>query len=412
MPKWRSAPHTRCKKYHPLILHAVRREAALLAWFDRHRRDLPWRRTQDPYAVWLSEVMLQQTRVESALPYYERFLARFPTVRDLAEAELEDVLAQWSGLGYYRRARQLHAAAQQVVATGGRFPTTVEGLLELPGIGAYTAAAVASIAFGVAVPVLDGNVERVLCRLLALEGDPRTVPARRRLLAAAAALLDPGRPGDSNQAMMELGATLCSPKAPKCLLCPLRPDCRAAAASEPERYPAPRRRRETERVEVAMVVVEDERGALLFRRPEGSALLAGTWELPWVEAKLDAPAGLAGPNRSHSAHLAETAEALGRRYGGSWRLGPEVARVRHGITFRDLHVAVHRGDRSLVDEIREGPPEAEELEAGWFDAAGRSRLPLSSLVGKVFARLPAATPRRESPAAAAERPRRRRLPPG
>src|SRR4051794_9600327 len=183
---------------------------------------------RDPYGIWLSEVMLQQTRVEVVLPYYARFLERFPTVRHLAATPLEDVLALWSGLGYYRRARQLHAAAQRVAAAGGDFPQTLEGLRALPGIGDYTAAAVASIAFGVAAPVLDGNVERVLSRWLAVSENPKESQARRRLLAAAESLLDPRRPGDSNQALMELGATLCTPRKPKCLFCPIAGGCRAA----------------------------------------------------------------------------------------------------------------------------------------------------------------------------------------
>src|SRR6185295_6750336 len=172
----------------------MRRADDLLAWFDRHRRDLPWRRTRDPYKIWLSEVMLQQTRVETVLPFYKRFLEKFPTVEALARAEVEEVLALWSGLGYYRRARQLHAAARKVAAAGA-FPTTEAGLLGLPGVGAYTAAAVASIAFGVAAPVMDGNVERVLARCLALAEEPRASGARRKLLAAAEELLDPRRPG-------------------------------------------------------------------------------------------------------------------------------------------------------------------------------------------------------------------------
>lgn len=340
----------------------------LLAWFDRHRRDLPWRRTRDPYRIWLSEVMLQQTRVEAALPYYERFLARFPTVETLAAAEIDEVLALWSGLGYYRRARQLHAAARQIAEQG--MPRTATGWRELPGVGAYTAAAVASIAFGEAVPVLDGNVERVVSRLLATSEDPHGAAARRRLLDAAGELLDPARPGDGNQAMMELGATLCTPRRPRCLLCPLRPGCRAAAEGDPERYPATRPRRERERLRLVAAVVEwNRRGAgsvlssvLLVRRPEESSLLAGTWEVPWVEA--------AG-RRSAAAGLAA-------RYGGAWTLGPRLARVRHSITHRDLRVDVHRA------ELAGGGAIAEGVEAGWFDGDERAGLPLSSLVGKVL----------------------------
>jgi A/G-specific adenine glycosylase len=334
----------------------------LLAWFDRNRRALPWRRTSDPYSVWLSEVMLQQTRVEVVLPYYTRFLDRFPTVEALAAAPVDEVLALWSGLGYYRRARQLHRAAGEVAARGG-FPRTVEGLLELPGIGAYTAAAVASIAFGVATPVLDGNVERVVARLLALGGDLRTAAARRLLLAAAAALLEPDRPGDSNQALMELGATLCSPRAPKCLLCPLLAGCRAGRAGNAEAYPTPRPRRVPVRHHLAVAVVEGPGGGvLLFRRPEESIVLAGTWELPWAEVVPGQESAAAG---------------LARRYGAGWQLGPPEAQVRHSITFRNFTVDVHRATVA--------PPAWHDgIAAGWFDGGERAGLALSSLVGKAL----------------------------
>lgn len=362
----------------------MRRADPLLAWFDRHRRDLPWRRSSDPYAIWLSEVMLQQTRVETVLPFYQRFLARFPTVEALAEAELSEVLALWSGLGYYRRARQLHAAAREIAAAGA-FPATLEGLLALPGIGAYTAAAVASIAFGVATPVMDGNVERVLSRCLALDEDPRASGGRRQLLAAAAELLDPLRPGDSNQALMELGATLCSPRKPKCLLCPLRPRCRAAAAGDAERYPLPKTKRASERLRLLVAVVEEASGVLLFRRPEGSALLAGTWELPWVTLERDGIAEETDPGA-----------ALAGRYGGVWALGPRSAGVRHGITYRDLEVDVHRAELAWGGEVRDG------MAAGFFDPAARAGLPLSSLVGKVLAALPAVSAGAEPTSAARE----------
>jgi A/G-specific adenine glycosylase len=344
----------------------MRRPDGLLSWFDQHRRDLPWRRTSDPYKIWLSEVMLQQTRVETVLPFYNRFVEKFPTVEDLALADLEEVLASWSGLGYYRRARQLHAAARQIAAAG-EFPSTLEGLLALPGIGAYTAAAVASIAFGVAAPVMDGNVERVLSRCLALEEDPRSSGARRKLLAAAAELLDPSRPGDSNQALMELGATLCSPRRPKCLLCPLRSGCRAAREGDPESYPVPKTKRQGERHRLLVAVVEDGQGVLLFRRPEDSSLLAGTWELPWVTLEVDGVVEAADPEA-----------ALASRYGGRWTVGGRCAGVRHGITYRDIEVDVHRAELAWGGEVRAG------LAAGWFDEAGRAGLPLSSLVGKVL----------------------------
>lgn len=313
--------------------------------------------------------MLQQTRVETVLPFYNRFLERFPTVGDLARARIEEVLALWSGLGYYRRARQLHAAARRIVELGA-FPATLEGLLALPGIGAYTAAAVASIAFGVTTPVMDGNVERVLSRCLALDADPKSGGARRQLLAAAAELLDSRRPGDSNQALMELGATLCSPRRPKCLLCPLRPGCRAALEGDPELYPRARVKREGERHRIVVAVVERDGGVLLFRRPEDSALLAGTWELPWVTAEVNGVPEEEAPEA-----------ALAARYGGRWTLGPRAAGVRHGITYRDLEVDVHPASLTWGGEVREG------WAAGWFNAAARAALPLSSLVGKVLAAL-------------------------
>lgn len=355
----------------------------LLDWFDRHRRDLPWRRTRDPYLIWLSEVMLQQTRVETVLPYYNRFVEKFPTVTGLAAAEIDDVLALWSGLGYYRRARQLHAAARQVaerMRAGRGFPGTAAELRELPGIGAYTAAAVASIAFDEPVPVLDGNVERVLSRWLALELDPKSVPARERLLEAAGGLLVPGRPGDGNQALMELGATICVPKRPRCLLCPIRSGCLAAAGGDPERYPVARPKRERERRRMTVAVAEREGKVLLIRRPDESPLLAGTWELPWVEGD------------------ESLAEALASRYGGTWTLGPPAATVKHSITYRDLEAEVRR---ARVEGLE---VEGLEGECGWFGEAERSALPLSSLVGKV---LRAAG--RLSPAdRAARRPGRRR----
>jgi A/G-specific adenine glycosylase len=361
----------------------------LLSWFDRHRRDLPWRRTRDPYRIWVSEVMLQQTRVEAVLPYYERFLGRFPNVDDLASAPIDEVLALWSGLGYYRRARQLHAAARRI-ADAREFPRTLDRLLELPGVGSYTAAAVASIAFGLAAPVLDGNVERVMARRLALAEDPKRGASRALLVATAAALLDPSRPGDSNQALMELGATLCLPRQPRCELCPLRPGCAAAGEGRPELYPPPRRRRRTEirRLLVAVVASrENPDRVLLFRRsprlPQAApgtspsvGLPAGAWELPWLELRDEqAPP----PPRLRPATRA-AAGGLAEKYGGDWRLGPALAAVRHGITYRDLRVTIHGAEllSAGADEVREG------VDSGWFDAGERAALPMSALVGKVL----------------------------
>jgi A/G-specific adenine glycosylase len=319
--------------------------------------------------------MLQQTRVEVVVPYYERFVARFPDLGTLAAAPLEEVLAHWSGLGYYRRARGLHAAARELAAAGRGLPSSPAELARLPGIGAYTAAAVASIAFGVAEPVLDGNVERLAARLLALPDEPRTAAARRRSRELAAGLLDPEHAGDSNQALMELGATVCTPRRPRCAACPLRAagdgwaGCAAAASGDPEAVPPPRRRRPSERHHRLVAIVERAGRLLLFRRPDADPLLAGTWELPWVDSP---PAAGAGAGAA--------AAALGARYGGRWRLGATLGRARHGITFRDLELTAVTARLEDGDALAEGGPEA-----AWHTRGELVRLPLSSMVGKVLA---------------------------
>ncbi len=258
---------------------------ALRAWFRQNARDLPWRRSRDPYRVWVSEAMLQQTRVEAVRAYYERFVQRFPDVEALAAAELEEVLRYWQGLGYYRRARHLHAAARQVVRDrGGRWPQTVSEWLALPGVGPYMARAVASIAFGVPTGVVDGNVRRVLARLGAIE---RPVP--RDLQAWADALVDPADPGTFNQAMMELGATVCTPVRPRCPTCPVRAFCRGFSTGRPEQFPAPIRGVEPME-ERWWVVLWSHRGRwLLGRKREG--LLQDMWLFPmWPERTGDVEA--------------------------------------------------------------------------------------------------------------------------
>ncbi len=255
--------------------------SALAAWYAGNRRDLPWRRTDDPYAIWVSEIMLQQTTVAAVIPYWERFVARFPDVRALAAADEDDVLASWAGLGYYRRARSLHAAARTLVAAGrGSLPRSVAGLRALPGIGEYTAAAIASIAFGIAEPVLDGNVVRVLARLLGERGEPTRAAVRRRLLDVARALLDPAAPGETNQALMELGATVCTPRAPDCPACPWRGRCvarRDGLTGELPRRPA---RRASITVVRAAARVRRRDGRLLLVRIRDGRANAGLWELP------------------------------------------------------------------------------------------------------------------------------------
>ena len=261
--------------------------APLLAWYDAHHRDLPWRRTSDAWAILVSEVMLQQTRVEVVDGYWRRFMARFPAPRDLAEADEEELLAMWAGLGYYRRARNLQRAAETIVREhGGRFPEEFDAILALPGVGRYTAGAVASIALGQAAPLVDGNVSRVFSRLYRIAGDPTKGPALKRHWALAEELLDPTRPGDYNQALMELGALVCRPKSPHCLQCPLTDRCASLRDSVVDRYPAPRQRKETVEVRLAALRIE-RRGAIgLIKRAPGQRM-AGLFDLPSIELGAD-----------------------------------------------------------------------------------------------------------------------------
>lgn len=260
---------------------SIRRvRAPLLRWYDAHRRDLPWRRTRDPYAIWISEAMLQQTRVETVIPYWERFLARFPDVGSLARAEQDDVNALWTGLGYYSRARNLKAAAESIVADhAGRLPDTAEGLRTLPGIGRYTAGAVASIAFEREEPLVDGNVVRVFARLEDVDEDTGEKAVVERFWVLATELVAGERPGDLNQALMELGATLCTPKRPQCLICPVREACRAHAAGRAESLPRKAKRTAVRPLRALAVAVERRDALLAVRRP-ARGLMAGLWELP------------------------------------------------------------------------------------------------------------------------------------
>jgi A/G-specific adenine glycosylase len=252
----------------------------LLDWYRGNRRDLPWRRTRDPYAIWISEAMLQQTRVETVIPYYVRFLARFPDVEALASADTDDVLGVWAGLGYYSRARNLQRAARVVVERhSGALPDDAEALRELPGVGRYTAGAVASIAFDRPEPVVDGNVARVLARLHGIGDDVKSAPVERRLWEEAAALADGPDPGALNQALMELGATLCTPRAPRCLACPLVKRCTAHREGRAESLPVKSKRKRQRPVEAVAGWILRRGRALAVQRPE-RGLMGGMWDLP------------------------------------------------------------------------------------------------------------------------------------
>jgi A/G-specific adenine glycosylase len=256
-----------------------------MAWQRRHgRHGLPWQGTRDPYRVWLSEVMLQQTQVSTVLDYYARFLQKFPTVAALAAAPLDEVLALWSGLGYYSRARNLHRCAQQVVAEhGGRFPDTREGLAALPGIGRSTAAAIAAFCFGRREAILDGNVKRVLTRALGFEGDLSSAAEERRLWALAEALLPPRGVEVYTQGLMDLGATVCTLKQPSCLLCPLAADCVARQQGQPQRYPVKTRKLRRGRRLHALLWLARGGQLWLQQRPE-QGVWAGLWSLPEFES--------------------------------------------------------------------------------------------------------------------------------
>ncbi|HEX3475795.1 MAG TPA: A/G-specific adenine glycosylase [Kofleriaceae bacterium] len=267
--------------------HAPAIAAAVVAHYAQVRRDLPWRRTRDPYAIWVSEIMLQQTRVATVIPYWERWMARFPTVSALAGAPLDDVLAAWAGLGYYSRARNLHAGALAVGERfGGALPSCAAELREVPGIGPYTAGAIASIAFGERAPLVDGNVARVLARVFAIEHDIKSSAGGKALWAAAGALMhalpEAAAPGDLNQGLMELGATLCAPTQPRCLVCPLVRDCAAAQAGRQDELPvvAPRKKASELPVLDRTVVWLEARGEIVLVRRTPDGLFGGLWELP------------------------------------------------------------------------------------------------------------------------------------
>jgi len=269
----------------------------LARWYQHACRDLPWRASRDPYRIWISEVMLQQTRVSAVLPYYRRFLERFPNVQALAGASEEEVLASWAGLGYYSRARNLRLAANQIVALGG-FPRDCDSIRQLAGVGEYTAAAVASIAFGEPRAVLDGNVTRVLARLTADPGLVTSAATRGRLRVLAGRLLDRRQPGRHNQALMELGATVCLPKTPRCALCPLAGSCEARRNGTPDLHPVKRRRSAPVAIEKTLVAVERNGCLLLRQRPPDASRLAGFWELPEAgELPGAKPRGTAGSFR-------------------------------------------------------------------------------------------------------------------
>lgn len=297
-----------------------------MPWYRQHARDLPWRRDPSPYHILLSELMCQQTRVDTAVPYFLRFVARWPTIEVFAQAHADEVLTLWAGLGYYRRARLLHGAAQAAVARGG-LPSDPGALAELPGIGAYTAGAIASIAFGVPAPAVDGNVERVISRVDRLDADPRSKDGRRALVARVQAIHAPGVASDVTQGLMELGATVCTPRAPRCERCPWSDVCRGRSAPDVQVYPKlPARKAAVHTRAVSGLLVRDGR-VLCGRRPDG--LLGGLWEPVGVEI---------GPEADPVESLRA---AFAARAGLMVRVTARRGQIGHVFTHRRLTVEVY-----------------------------------------------------------------------
>lgn len=366
---------------HPAPRFAAAAGRALLHWYEAERRDLPWRRTTDPYRILVSEIMLQQTRVETVVPRYARFLQRFPDLTALASAAPDEVLAEWSGLGYYRRARSLHAAARAIVhEQAGEFPRKYGALRALPGIGDYTAAAVAAIAFGEPHVGIDGNVNRVLCRYFGVAEAPTRAAVRRQLTSAAASLLDEHAPGDVTQALMELGARVCTPKSPGCADCPLGPRCIAAAEGTQELLPVRRKQEIRNVLEAAGVVARG--GRFLLARGQRPGVLADMWEFPTRDSRLRQSIVAEGDD--------DPADDL-RRYLAE--LGQEVVslrpvgEIRHGITSRRIACTVYRAD-SLATGARPAP---ENAELNWFTRAEARQLPLAASAKRIFELLQSGT---------------------
>ncbi len=342
----------------------------LLSWYARGQRHLPWRQRPDPYAVLVAEVMAQQTRLETVLPYFRRWMARFPDVETLAQAEEQEVLALWEGLGYYRRARYLHRAAREMVARhGGQVPDEPRQLRALPGVGPYTAAAVASIAFGRDVPVVDGNVLRVLARLFAVDTPVDTAAGRRAIERLAAEHLPPGQASAYNQALMDLGAQICTPRQPQCALCPLRDLCRAYAQGEPTAYPRRKPKRPVPHYTVTAAVIRRNGRVLLAQRPP-HGLLGNLWEFPG--GKVEPGETLAQALRR------EIREELG----ATIRVGAPLGTYRHA--YSHFKVTLH----AFRCHLEHGEPRPIEVQAvRWVPLSALDEYPMGHIDRRIARRL-------------------------
>jgi A/G-specific adenine glycosylase len=343
----------------------------LLDWYQKNRRDLPWRRTKDPYRIWVSEIMLQQTRVDTVIPYYKRFLTRFPSLKALARASLDDVLKAWENLGYYSRARHLHEAARIVTEQfNGRMPSTREDLRKLPGIGAYTAGAILSIAFGKPVAAVDGNVIRVMTRLFGIEDPIDGGNTRKRIGELSERLVPDDLPGHYNQALMDLGSGICTPRDPGCPNCPLSMDCRARKKGKQKSIPIKKTAEEIPHREAAVALLCNGTGQfLMIKRPQ-KGLLGGLWGFPeCVLEKGGAPA-------------ATLRKSLRQELGLNVISGKEIFLVEHGYSHFSITVHVFAG------KVREATPAAKkDLHFRWVSMKGFSRIALSGLERKILKRI-------------------------
>jgi A/G-specific adenine glycosylase len=345
------------------VRHSALIRERLVGWYQRHKRDLPWRRTRDPYAIWVSEVMLQQTQVKTVLGYYERWMQRFPSVTALAAADEAEVLHAWQGLGYYSRARRLLSGARAVAKQHqGVLPRDVSALLALPGIGPYSAGAIASIAFDLPEPIVDGNVVRVLCRLFALEGDPAKAPLKAELWRLARALVPADAASAFNQSLMELGATICTPTSPRCTECPVASECRALARGLERRLPALAKRQAPTAVTTAAAYVRRGERVLLRALPDDAPRWAGLWVLPFAELAV---------TEQPEAAAARALDELGMKGKPERRL----REARHTIT--RFRITLHIVECSLLGGSRPTLFSRQEIE----------RLALPAIHAKVIAAL-------------------------
>ena len=343
--------------------------ARILKWYNRNSRDLPWRTTRNPYHIWISEVMLQQTQVETVIPYYQRFLTRFPTVETLAAASLQDVLKTWENLGYYSRARHLHSAAREIMArTGGTIPHNEKELRGLPGIGAYTAAAILSIAFGQKVPAVDGNVRRVLSRIFAIRAPLEGSKTLRRIHELASDLVPARAPSRFNQGIMDLGATICTPRNPSCELCPVQASCLAFDLGLQDTLPVTRKRGPLPHRQMTAGVLYDNLGRLLIVRRPLRGLLGGLWKFP------------GGEKREGKGLKNSLIQEVHGELGIGVRVGEKITTVKHAYTH--FRITLHAFRCSL----NKGEPRAIQCHSWqWIEPKNLARFPFSNVDRKIMA---------------------------